>query len=355
MPERTQRRWHTRPKFIESQFIRPADDFLVYCNVCLFRAIPNISLLAGSVVRRTEELGENIVLQIREKARNLLWYSLALDESNDLSSTSQLLVFIRGVNLDFQITEELASVCSIHGTTPGKDIFMEVQKTLQDYSLQWNQLRGVTVDGGKNMAGVRKGLVGQIRTQLEDLQNLGALFIHCIIHQQALCGKDLDISCVLKPVVSAVNFIRGHALNHRQFQGFLEEIDSGFCDLPYHTAVRWLSCGKLLFRFYNLRNEIDVFLTEKDRADPQLSDPTWLSKLSFLVDITSHMNELNLKLQGKDNHVCDLYRIIKGFRRKLSLFEAQLERESFSHFHCFKEFCATIAVDVNLDFPKKID
>ena len=118
--------------------------------------------------------------------------------------------------------------------------------------------------------------------------------------------------------------------------------------------MRWLSCGIVLFNFYKLRNEIDFFLTEKDRADPQLSDPTWLSKLSIMVDITSHMNGLNLKLQGKDNLVCDLYRIINGFRRELSLFETQLEGENFSHFHCFKEFCATIAVDVNFDFPKKI-
>ncbi|XP_076342944.1 EPM2A-interacting protein 1-like [Tachypleus tridentatus] len=77
----------------------------------------SISLLATSVVRRAEELGENIALQIRQKARNSQWYSLALDESTDLSSASQLLVFIRGVNLDFQITEELASVCSTHGRT----------------------------------------------------------------------------------------------------------------------------------------------------------------------------------------------------------------------------------------------
>ena len=96
-----------------------------------------------------------------------------------------------------------------------KTFSWKCKKTLQDYNLQWIQLRGVTVDGGKNMAGVRKTLVGQIRTQLEDLQIPGALFIHCIIHQQALCGKDLDISCVLKPVVFAVNFNRGHALNHR--------------------------------------------------------------------------------------------------------------------------------------------
>ena len=60
-----------------------------------------------------------------------------------------------------------------------------------------------------------------------------AQFIHDIIHQQALCGKYLDIYCVLKPVISAVNFIRGHELKHRQLQTFLEEIDYEFCDLSY--------------------------------------------------------------------------------------------------------------------------
>ncbi|XP_040578978.1 general transcription factor II-I repeat domain-containing protein 2B-like [Lepeophtheirus salmonis] len=44
----------------------------------------------------------------------------------------------------------------MHGTITGKYIFMGVQKTLQDYSLQLNQVRGVTVDREKHMAGVRK-------------------------------------------------------------------------------------------------------------------------------------------------------------------------------------------------------
>ncbi|XP_014783707.1 uncharacterized protein LOC106878876 [Octopus bimaculoides] len=65
------------------------------------------------------------------------------------------------------------------------------------------------------------------------------------------------------------------------------------------------------------------------------------------------MNELNLKLQGKDNFICDLYRIIKGFRRKLSLFEVQVEGGNVFHFQCFKKFRAGIA-DVNLGFRKEI-
>ncbi|XP_014783823.1 general transcription factor II-I repeat domain-containing protein 2B-like [Octopus bimaculoides] len=63
---------------------------------------------------------------------------------------------------------------------------------------------------------------------------------------------------------------------------------------------------------------------------------------------------MNLKLQGKNNLVCDLYRIITTFRRKLSLFEAQLEGGNFSHFQCFQEFCTENVEHVNLKLHKKI-
>ena len=130
--------------------------------------------------------------------------------------------------MDFEITEHLASVCSMHGTITGENLFLEVEKTLQCYSLRWNKLQCVTVDGGKNMAGLKKGLVGRIMSKLEDLHLGKALFLHCNIHQQALCLKHLDISCVMKPIVWAVNFIPSHALIHRQFQTFLKEIDAVF-------------------------------------------------------------------------------------------------------------------------------
>ena len=40
---------------------------------------------------------------------------------------------------------------------------------------------------------------------------------HCIIHQQALCEKVLNCRHVMSVVVSNVNYIKNHALNHRQF------------------------------------------------------------------------------------------------------------------------------------------
>ena len=77
-----------------------------------------------------------------------------------MCDASQLLVFIRDVYSEFNVTQELASVHSMHSTTTGKDIFNEVSKTITEYNLEWKQVQCVTIDGGKNMSGTKRGLVG---------------------------------------------------------------------------------------------------------------------------------------------------------------------------------------------------
>ena len=108
-------------------------------------------------------------------------------------------------------------------------------------------------------------------------------------------------------------------------------------DLPYHIAMRWLNCIKVLCRLCKLRTKVYIF-SAKNKIDRLHSDNICLSKLSYLVDITSHMSELNLKLHEMDNLVCVLYRIIEGVRRKLSLFESQLEKKTFQIFSISESF-----------------
>ena len=47
---------------------------------------------------------------LKDTSKHFLWYSLALDESNDVQDTAQLLVFIRGMDANFQLTEKLLSL-----------------------------------------------------------------------------------------------------------------------------------------------------------------------------------------------------------------------------------------------------
>ena len=276
------------------------------------------------------------------------YFSIALDESTDINDTSQLLIFIHGVDSNFEITEELLSASSMHRTTTGEDISKEVHKSLTQHSLDWKGLKCVTTDGGRNMCGTGKGLIGQINRAVEAVGCLKPIVVHCIIHQQALCAKNLNLSSVMDPVVSTVNYIRSHGLKHRKFRDFLERIGATHTDLLYHTSVRWLSCRKVLSRFFELK-EIEIFLNENNHLEPLLTNVEWLWKLAFCVDLMTHLNDFNLRLQGKTSLLCNMYTEVKAFRQKLDLFATLLSRDNFPHF----PVCEQFNQEANLPFPSK--
>ena len=88
------------------------------------------------------------------------------------------------------------------------------------------------------------------------------------------------------------------ATAHRQFRSLLEEIESAYHDVPLHCSVRWLSRGKVFLRFVECLVEIRAFLIGQGKAYSELEDEKWLVKLLFLADIITHLNKLNLRLQG---------------------------------------------------------
>ena len=135
------------------------------------------------------------------------------------------------------------------------------------------------------------------------------------------------------PVIKVVNFIRARELNHRQFQKFLDDLDSEHQDLAYFSEVRWLSKGSMLRQFYELRKEVALFLKNKGRPMAEIEDESWLCDLAFLVDITTHMNELNTRLQRKAQYASEMYGHIKGFMNKLRLWHAHIQNECESFLH----------------------
>jgi len=87
------------------------------------------------------------------------------------------------------------------------------------------------------------------------------------------------------------------------------------------TEVRWLSRGNVLERFFALREEIGVFMAMKQTDVPELGDDDFCTCLAFLVDITKHLNTLNLKLQGESNMIMQMSDNITAFKMRLSLGE----------------------------------
>lgn len=68
---------------------------------------------------------------------NFDFFFLALDKSCDVCDTSQLLIFLCGIMKDFEMTEELAALRSMKGTTTGSDLFAEVNSCMDKLVIQF--------------------------------------------------------------------------------------------------------------------------------------------------------------------------------------------------------------------------
>ena len=148
---------------------------------------------------------------------------------------------------------------------------------------------------------------------------------HCIIHQENLCPNVLAFVEVMRNVVQCVYYIRAQGLNHRQFKAFLKYLDHDYLDVVYFSTVYWLSRAATLKRLWYMQQEIKLFMESRHPNVAFLCDENWLNDLAFLADITQHLSELNLKLQGISQlanklfvHICAL--------EKIELFQVQLGR-----------------------------
>lgn len=83
----------------------------------------------------------------------------------------------------------------------------------------------IVTDGAKAMVGTEIGFCGQLRKN-----NIYCSMIHCIIHQEALCGKIIKMTLTMKLSTKITNLIRGgnKSLSHRKFQVLLQEVNAAY-------------------------------------------------------------------------------------------------------------------------------
>ena len=196
--------------------------------------IEQTSLSRYTVARRIDTMACHLEDALAENINKFSHFSLALDESTDINDTAQLAVFIRGVTDDFEVEEELLDLSSMKSTTTGEDITKEVLKVSEKFRLDPKKLSGLTTDGAPAMVGKHKGFCKKF---VETFESQEAALNHCIIHQENLCSKVLDNIDIIKEVVPCINYIRNRGLNHRQFNFFLEELDTDYPDISYFSSL----------------------------------------------------------------------------------------------------------------------
>ncbi|XP_019777579.2 general transcription factor II-I repeat domain-containing protein 2 isoform X3 [Tursiops truncatus] len=301
------------------------------------RVFANVSPKENPAVQPIEDVAGNLWEKLREKIRSFVAYSIAIDEITDINNTTQLAIFIRGVDENFDVSEELLDTVPMTGTKSGNEIFLRVEKSLKKFNIDWSKLVSVASTGTPAMVDANDGLVTKLKSKVamackgSDLKS-----VCCIIHPESLCAQKLKMDHIMSVVVNAVNWICSRGLNHSEFTTLLYELDSQYGSLLYYTEIKWLSRGLVLKRFFDSLEEIDSFMSSRGKPLPQLSSQDWIKDLAFLVDMTMHLNTLNISLQGHSQIVTQMYDLIRAFLAKLCLWETHLARNNLAHFPTLK-------------------
>ena len=98
--------------------------------------------------------------------------------------------------------------------------------------------------------------------------------------------------------------------------------------------MRWLSRGKVLARLFELQSELKQFLLKQNKHEfyKHLEDYHWIAKLAYMADIFEHMNELNIKMQGISKNILTFSDKLRGFQKKLLLWQNELRLGSLEMF-----------------------
>ncbi|GFU54797.1 general transcription factor II-I repeat domain-containing protein 2A [Nephila pilipes] len=145
---------------------------------------------------------------------------------------------------------------SLKGTTTGCDIFREFQDGLQTLEVPITNIFNITTDGVSNMTGNKSEFLGPFN---QNYPGNNVVFLHCVMHQDALSKSSLNMKPVLDAVLKFLNTLQSRGFTRRQFPDFLQSVQFEYSDALYYMKVRWLGPGCVFERVWQLKNDIVSF------------------------------------------------------------------------------------------------
>ncbi|KAF2349253.1 Tubulin/FtsZ GTPase domain [Trinorchestia longiramus] len=133
-----------------------------------------------------------------------------------------------------------------------------------------------------------------------DVAHLCQLLVYSRFVDEGTVKKEILFSAALETIAKAIDVFS-------KVDEFCKEHDLGtdYKTLLFHTEVRWLSKGNMLSRLYKLKDEVKIFLQKQkqDKLYEAFREEDFQLSLAYLVDFFEAINNLNLKLQGRNTNI----------------------------------------------------
>ena len=121
-----------------------------------------LSLSNTTIQRRISDMSEDVKEQVVKEIKPSPMFSFQVDESTDVSSCAQLLVFVKYIHSG-DIKEEFL-FCNELDTTTSDDVMKKLDTFFESTNLPWSCVCGVCTDGAPAMLGSRSGFRKKVRT-----------------------------------------------------------------------------------------------------------------------------------------------------------------------------------------------
>ncbi|CAB4066800.1 unnamed protein product [Lepeophtheirus salmonis] len=122
------------------------------------------------------DLATNVEKQLTETTKKFEGFSIALNESTDVTdTTAQCVVFIRGVDSNLNLMEKFLKLIPLKSTKMGHDIFQVLEKCIEKLGLSWDKLVSITNDVVTKLtdkhlqAPLRVASVNKLKPNLDDI------------------------------------------------------------------------------------------------------------------------------------------------------------------------------------------
>ena len=320
----------------------------IMCGDAVANKLEMVPLSNDTMKRRIKELLRNVLQQKIAAIRHSERFSLQLDETTDIGSDAQLIVFVRYFDSN-DFVEQFLFCRPLAKNITGEEIFKKVDFFFEEHQLQWSNCVSVCADGAPAMMGSNNGFMSFVRRK-----NNSISVVHFLLHRENLATKEIqeNLAIVFKEVVSVVNYIKSRPLNTRLFRALCDEMEAELSGLLFHLTVRWLSRGKLLERVATLRDETHAFLKEQNHelAD-RFRDDEWIAKLLFLADVFSHVNQLNSSMQGKEKLFFDVLESTDAFKGRINLWMHRMKSGRLAAFPGLNLFVEEEDINLGVILP----